>query len=92
MKNTGSSNCLTSLKKNETIFSNFKPLGNQNISVLLINARSIKKHDSDLEALVYSFESLPCIICVTETWLIKSARYACRWGNVTNTERHKYSM
>ena len=41
------------------------------ISVLLINARSLKKHSEELEALVYSLESPPNIVAVTETWLDK---------------------
>ena len=41
------------------------------ISFLLINARSLKKHSEELEALVYSLESPPNIVAVTETWLDK---------------------
>ena len=41
------------------------------ISVLLINARSLKKHSEKLEAVVYSLESPPSIVAVTETWLDK---------------------
>ena len=39
------------------------------MSVLSVNVRSLKKHVNDLEALVHSLESLPDIICLTETWL-----------------------
>ena len=39
------------------------------ISVLLINATSLKKHVEDLEALLYCLESPLSILCITETWL-----------------------
>ena len=31
--------------------------------------RSLKKHQEELEALVYNLESPPKILCITETWL-----------------------
>ena len=31
--------------------------------------RSLKKHSEDLEAIVHSLESHPCILGLTETWL-----------------------
>ena len=37
--------------------------------VLNLNVRSLKKHLEDLEALAYSLESPPDILCLTETWL-----------------------
>ena len=39
------------------------------LSVLSLNARSLKKHLEDLEALVSSLESSPDLLCLTETWL-----------------------
>ena len=36
--------------------------------VLLLNTRSIKKHE-ELEALISCFESPPSVICLTESWL-----------------------
>ena len=38
--------------------------------VLTVNVRSLKKHQSDLEALIHSLESPPNVICLTEIWLI----------------------
>ena len=38
-------------------------------SVMLSNVRSIRKHHEDLETLIGSLESLPSILCITETWL-----------------------
>ena len=37
--------------------------------ILTVNVRSLKKHLSDLEALIHSLESPPNVICLTETWL-----------------------
>ena len=31
--------------------------------------RSLKKHQEELDALVYNLESPPKILCITETWL-----------------------
>ena len=42
------------------------------ISILTVNVRSLKKHLSDLEALVHSLESPPNVICFTETWLTEN--------------------
>ena len=46
-----------------------KKWSNTCLSVLHLNIRSIRKHINDLEALVYSLESQPDILCLTETWL-----------------------
>ena len=39
------------------------------LSILNLNVRSLKKHSHDLEALIYSLESPPHILCLTETFL-----------------------
>ena len=39
------------------------------ISVLLINARSLKKHVENFQALTYCLDSPPSILCTTETLL-----------------------
>ena len=46
-----------------------KKRSNTCLSVLHLNVRSIRKHINDLEALVYSLESQPDILCLTETLL-----------------------
>ena len=41
----------------------------QSISILTVNVRSLRKNLNNLEALVFSLESPPSVICLTETWL-----------------------
>ena len=43
--------------------------GIQSISILTVNVRSLRKNINNLEALVFSLESPPSVICLTETWL-----------------------
>ena len=46
------------------------PKANANeVSILHLNIRSIRNKLEDLEALVYGLDSLPAIICLTETHL-----------------------
>ena len=42
------------------------------ISIPHVNVRSLKKHLSDLEALVQSIEFPPNVIYLTETWLTEN--------------------
>ena len=46
-------------------------------SVLYINIRSIKNICEELEAVIYSLESPPSIICLTETWLTEDDNPKC---------------
>ena len=45
--------------------------------MLHINVRSLKGHLSELEALVYSLESPPSILCLSETWLTENDDSKC---------------
>ena len=56
---------------------NRSPPPEPKISVLHINVRSLKGHLSELEALVYSLESPPSILCLSETWLTENDDSKC---------------
>ena len=57
-------------KRNLNPSVNVTPKANANeVSILHLNIRSIKNKLQDLEALVYGLDSLPAIICSTETHL-----------------------
>ena len=60
------------------MFSNNRsPPPEPKISVLYINVRSLKGHLSELEALVYSLESPPSVLCLSETWLTENDDSKC---------------
>ena len=40
-----------------------------NLSVLLLNAISLKTHAEDIEAIIHCLETPPILLCLTETWL-----------------------
>ena len=48
---------------------NRRPSPEHKVSMLHINVRSLKGHLNELEALVYSLESLPSILFLSEAWL-----------------------
>ena len=56
---------------------NRSPPPKPKISVLHINVRSLEGHLSELEALVYSLESPPSILCLSETWLTENDDSKC---------------
>ena len=57
-------------KRNLNPSVNVTPKANANeVSILHLNIRSIRNKLQDLEALVYGLDSLPAIICLTETHL-----------------------
>ncbi len=67
--------------QNKTIDENPKPeiicRNVSSLSFLHVNVRSLKKNSIRLEALVYSFESPPSVICLSETWLQKQDDPRC---------------
>ena len=67
-KKLQNSNCQLFFRTTNIIPS-IKKRSNTCLSVLHLNVRSIRKHINDIEALVYSLESQPDILCLTETWL-----------------------
>ena len=52
-----------------TIPKNKTSISCSSLNVLNLIVRSLKKHLEDLEALAYSLESPPDILCLTESWL-----------------------
>ncbi len=63
------SSCFLTRKTDEPSILNPSTSVNLSLSVLHINVRSIKKNYNKLEALIYSLESPPSILCLSETWL-----------------------